>query len=100
MKRGLPAAAVLAGGISRHGASCSCPYCVPPVIPSAYARPIAEVAMDDIDDAGVLQPPLPPDDAISQAFSKARETIAELEAKRVEHVGGEWSPSQFARRSA
>lgn len=36
-------------------------------------------------------------DAISSAFAQARETIAVLEAKRVEAVCPEWSPSQHAR---
>jgi hypothetical protein len=27
-RKGMPAAAILAGGISRHGASCSCRICV------------------------------------------------------------------------
>lgn len=43
------------------------------------------IPLSDIDDAGELQPPVsipPQDDAISQAFAKARKTIAEIETAR------------------
>ena len=73
--KGLPAAAILAGGISRHGAHCGCRYCR------------VEVELEEIDDGGVLNPPveIPPrreDDAISAAFEATRDAIARrLESK-------------------
>jgi hypothetical protein len=55
--------------------------------------------------AGVLQPPvsIPPrreDEAISQVFVKARETIAKLEAERIECVCPSWSVAQWCRKEA
>lgn len=57
-----------------------------PVIPMSYQEPIP---------SGPL-----PTSAIDSAFAKARETVQRLEAERVEHVGGEWSPAQHTRRAS
>lgn len=65
MKGGMPAPAIFAGGISRHGDSCSCRSC-------SMVRST---------------------DAIDDVFVATRAAV-------VEHVGGEWSPAQHARRSS
>lgn len=106
MARGLPAAAVLAGGISRHGSSCSCPYCAPRSADQRQAIPVVRAA-------GVLQPPVKLTDiatgpasprTFDEMFATARETISKLEAERdareLVSIGGAWSPSHHARRAS
>jgi len=54
--------------------------------------------------AGVIQPPIPQGDAISDAFAAARATVARLEtdrdARELVAVGGEWSPAHHARTAS
>jgi hypothetical protein len=51
-----------------------------PIIPIGYARPVS---------------------AIDEAFAKARENIAQLEAKRLEPTTSiDWSPGQHCRRAS
>jgi hypothetical protein len=99
---GLPASAVLAGGITRHGPHCGCAYCAPDV--TATDRQAIPVV-----GAGVLQPPVPVSppptrDAIGEAFAAARETVEKLEQERDARdligLDLDWSPAQVCRRAA
>lgn len=46
--RGTPAAMVLAGGVSRHGASCGCRYCTPEPVAAPSVAPAS--TMEEIGD--------------------------------------------------
>ena len=105
-RNGIPAAAVLAGGISRHGSSCSCPYCSPRTADQRQAIPIVRAA-------GVVQPPVKLADVATgpaaprtfdEMFAAARASVARLEAERdareLVSVGGAWSPSHHVRRAS
>lgn len=98
--RGIPAAALLAGGITRHGSSCACAYCAPDV-GATRRQAIPVVKSDDVDprfvvercDAGVLQPPVRSTKTIDEVFDATRAAVTE-------HVGGDWSPAQHVRRAS
>lgn len=78
---------------------CSCTSChYLQKHPQLRRQPIAVIPLSSIDDA---PQPLCQDDAITQAYEATRQTIATLETlKTIEHVGGDWSPSQWCRRAS